>query len=403
MRIIEPSASQLHSGADRGQRVLAEVRAIAPFIEAQAAQAEAARRIPADILQMLRAAGVFRMAVPRAYGGLELDYPAIAAVIQALIKMDGSIGWVCALNQGAAMMLPLLPQETYARIYQPGPDVLCAGVNQPAGKAVAEGGGWRVSGRWPFASGCEDASWIGGACVLTENGRPLPGPAEGIPAIRLMCLPAAEWEIEDTWHTSGLRATGSHHVVLRDAWVADENMVDLAVPRPCVPGPLYQAPLQITSLMHGAIALGMAEGALDDIAATARSGRQQFRATVAMRDSEIFQYELGRTQAELRAAQALFDAQAASHWRHALDGTLNTEPLLVESTQSSIWVTAACLRVTESCFALAGSSAIFESAPLQRRLRDLRTAAQHVGVQARYYAQAGKLLLSSPPATSRAA
>jgi len=379
---------------EAADRILSEIEALAPIISARAAEAEAARRIPADILGMLRSAGVFRMAVPKTHGGLEFDFPAIARVVQALTKIDGSIGWISSLNQIAPILLSLLGQETYEQVYRNGPDLLCAGVNQPAGTAAPEAGGWRVNGRWPFASGCEDADWIAGACVLTKDGQPLPGPAEGVPAVRFFFLPARYWQIEDTWRASGLRASGSHDIVLRDVFVPSENFVDIAIPRPCLPGPLYGAPLQFVTLQHGPIALGLAEGALDDIVGMAQSARRQLRATVAMRDSEIFQYELGRAQAEFRAAQAMFDVQAASHWRHALAGTLNSEALPIECTQSMVWVTEACVRVVQTCFALGGGSAVFEKLPLQRRLRDVQAAAQHVTVQARHYAQAGKLLLS---------
>jgi len=395
MQITEQGPSTVqYTRNEAADLILPELGALAPIIAARAAEAEAARRIPADILQMLKSAGVFRMAVPRIHGGLELDLPTIARVVQALVKIDGSIGWIGSLNQVAALVLPLLAQETYERVYQNGPDLLCAGVNQPTGTAVAEADGWRVNGRWSFASGCEDADWIAGACVLTKDGQPLPGPAAGVPAVRLVCLPAHHWHIEDTWRASGLRATGSHHIALRDAFVPSENLIDIASPRPCLPGPLYRTPLHFITLLHGPIALGLAEGALDDIVGMAQSGRQQLRAAVAMRDSEIFQYELGRAQAEFRAAQAMFDAQAASYWRRALGGTLDSDAMLVEGTQTVTWVTEACLRVAHTCFALGGGSAVFESLPLQRRLRDIQVAAQHVEVQARHHAKAGKLLLS---------
>jgi alkylation response protein AidB-like acyl-CoA dehydrogenase len=213
--------------------------------------------------------------------------------------------------------------------------------------------------------------------------------------MRVVVLPARNFQIEDTWHPPGLRATGSHHIVLEDVFVPSGNFFDMASARPCLPGPLYSAPpMQIAPVLHGPIALGMAEGAIDDLVAIARSGRKQQQAAVPMRDSEIFHYELGRTQAEFRAAQAICDAQIASHWRHALAGTLRGDALRAEATQSMIWVTEACLRVIQSCFALAGGAAVSNTSPLQRRLRDMQTAAQHFGVHARYYAQAGKLLLS---------
>jgi alkylation response protein AidB-like acyl-CoA dehydrogenase len=170
--------------------------------------------------------------------------------------------------------------------------------------------------------------------------------------------------------------------------------MDMASARPCEPGPLYSAPSHFAALAHGPITLGLAEGALDDIMTMAQSGRKQSRANVAMRDSEIFQYELGRVQAEFRAAQSLFEAQVAAYWRHALAGALNNETLLAEGVQATIWITEVCVRVVRRCFALAGGSAVYESYPLQRRLRDIEVAAQHAAVQQRHYAKAGKLLLS---------
>jgi alkylation response protein AidB-like acyl-CoA dehydrogenase len=376
-------------------RMLAEVGALAPTIAARAGEAEAAARIPADILQLLKSVGVFRMTVPKTHGGMELDYPAVARVLQAISRIDGSIGWVCTLASGGTLFLPLLAGETCEKMYRDGPDLFCAGSSQPGGTAEQEDGGWRVNGRWPFASGCQDADWIAALCVLTQRGKPVPGPAEGVPAMRLVCLPARCWQIEQTWQASGLRATGSHHIVLRDAVASPENLMDMASTRPCEGGPLYSAPGHFAALAHGPVTLGLAEGALDDLMTMARSGRKQSRASAAMRDSEIFHYELGRVQAEFRAAQGLFEAQAASHWRHAVAGTLNGEALLAEGTQAAIWITEACVRVVQRCFALAGGAAVYESCPLQRRLRDIEVAAQHAAVQQRHYAKAGKLLLSS--------
>jgi indole-3-acetate monooxygenase len=382
---------------EAADRILSDIEALAPTIAARASEAEAARRIPADIFQMLKSAGLFRMAVPQSHGGLEFDLPTVARILKKLFRIDGSIGWMAGVASVGSLLLSLLPRETYEEVYRNGPDRFCAGGAQPVGTAVAEAGGLRVNGRWPFASGCEDADWIAGICVLTQDGKPAPGPAEGIPALRVVCLPAGNWQIEDTWYAPGLRATGSHHIVLKDVFVPAEDVFDIASPRPWLPGPLYSAPLMhIATLLHGPIALGMAEGALDDIVATAQSGRKQQRAAVSMRDSEIFHYEVGRAQAEFRAAQVMCDAQIASHWRLALAGTLSGDALLAEATQSMIWVTEACLRVIQNCFALAGGAAVSDSLPLQRRLRDMQTAAQHAGVHARHYAQAGKLLLLSP-------
>jgi alkylation response protein AidB-like acyl-CoA dehydrogenase len=333
--------------------------------------------------------------VPRSQGGLELDLAAGLEIITALSRLDGAVGWTAMIGCGSAIFATFLQRETYGHMYQSGPDLILGGSAQPAGKAERTTGGWRVNGRWPFASGSSHADWLIGFCTAAENGKPLVGP-HGQPTVRGFALPAADWEIEDTWHAMGLKGTASHHIALRDAMVPEANFFDVETAMPCVAGPLYPAVRQILPLCHGAFCVGVAEGALDELVALANTGRQQLRAAVPMRESEAFQFELGRVAADLRAAQAYLRLQAVGHWQHALAGTLKDEALLTQGTQAAIWIATTCVRVADSCFSLAGSSAVYDTSPLQRRLRDLHVAAQHAVAQQRQYVGVGKLLLNPP-------
>jgi alkylation response protein AidB-like acyl-CoA dehydrogenase len=387
-----PVLSDSPPPATTAGHLLADIQKLAPAIAARAVEIETARRIPADLVATLKSIGVFRLFVPQSHGGLELDLPAGLEILAALSRIDGSVGWIAMNTSGGSLFMPSLPRQTYEKIYRDGPDVFFAGVVQPAGKTRATVGGWRVGGRWPFASGCRHADWMAGVCIVTdEDGKALPGEA-GQPQMLCVCLPARDWRIEDTWHAAGLKGTGSDHIVLEDKVVPAANFFDLLRATPCLPGPLYRAVPPLLPLLHGAAALGMAEGALDDLLAVADSGRRQLQAAVPLRESETFHYELGRVVADLAAARALLQAQGASHWRHALAGTLNDGALLAEGTQAGIWITTTCLRVVDACFALAGGSAVYDSSSLQRRLRDLHVAAQHAAVQQRHYAAAGKSL-----------
>src|SRR5262249_29418913 len=199
--------------------------------------------------------------------------------------------------------------------------------------------------------------------------------------------------IEDTWYAAGLKGTGSHHITLKDTVVSPANIFDLADGVSCQPGPLYQAVRQLLPLVHGAISVGIAAGALDELVALANTGRQQLRAAKPMRESELFQGELGRIAADLRAARAFFLVQAVGHWRHARASTLKDEALLIQGTQTATWLATTCVRIADASFALAGGSALYDASPLQRRLRDLHAAAQHAIAQQRNYVGAGKLLL----------
>jgi indole-3-acetate monooxygenase len=383
--------------------LLANIRKLGPSIASRAAEIEAGRQMPLDLVAALRSIGIFRMFVPQNYGGLELDLPAGLEIIRALGRIDGSVGWSAMIGSGHGIWAPLLPRDTYEQVYQNGPDVIIAGSSQPVGTAEATAGDWRVNGRWPFASGCHHADWMFGFCVMTEGGKPLPGPSgEGGPAlVRGFFLPARDWQIEDTWYVAGLKGTGSSHITLRDKVVSAANFFDLKNGVPCVPGPLYQAVRQLLPLMHGAASVGIAEGALDEIVELARTGRQQLQAVVPMLDSETFQGEVGRVAAELSAAQAFLQVRAASHWRHALAGTLKDEALLTQSLQTAIWLATTCVRGVDACFALGGASALYDTSPLQRRLRDLHVASQHFVAQQRHYVSAGKLLLGSSAVSSK--
>jgi indole-3-acetate monooxygenase len=383
-------------------RILAGVKALAPQIVAQRDAMEAACRLPPDLVEQLRALGVFRMFAPRRCGGLDLGLPDVARVVGAISRIDGSVGWDAMTGSSAVLFAPLLPPHLFEQVYRDGPDCVFAGSAQPAGKAEKVEGGWRVNGRWPFASGCQHADWLLGFCVMSENGKPLPGATEGTPLVRACILPAENWRIEDTWQVVGLRGTGSHHIALDDVFVQDEHFVDLFGGTPCVTGGLYSAISQVIPLMHGAVSIGIAEGSLDDLVALDNTGRQQQRATVPMRESEIFRAELGRIEADLRAAQAVWSEDIDLCWRHALGGTLKDDALLTRFGQTAAWVSKICLTVVQDCFALAGSSAIYETSPLQRRLRDIQVAAQHAIVHPRQYIKAGALLLDAAEAEAAA-
>src|SRR5215470_16928322 len=390
----EHASSGLSPSSLTAKSLLRAIQEFGPAITMRALEIETSRRIPADIVDVLKRAGIFRMFVPRSYGGLELDLPEGLEILVELSKIDGSVGWNAMTSSSGSLFAPYLPQQTYETIYRNGPDVIFAGATQPAGTVEEAGAGGRlVSGRWPFASGCQYADWIAGFCVLTSDGKPLLNEA-GRPQIQAAWLPAREWQIEDTWHVAGLRGTGSHHVVLKDKLVPVSNFSDLERGAPFLSGPLYAALPQFLSLLHAASALGMAEAVVSNLIELASTGRRQVRSPVPMRDSEIFKFELGRVVADLRAARALFEAQSASHWHHAVAGTLKGEALLAQGSQAAAWTTTTCVRVADACFALAGGSAVYENSPLQRRLRDLHVAGQHARLQQRHYVSAGQQLLA---------
>ena len=152
------------SGSLPAKRLLADIRKLAPQIRSRAEDIEATRRIPPSLVKTLRSIGVFRMVMPRSHGGFELDLPTVLEILTVLSKIDGSVGWTMAIASAGDLFVPLLPRDMYDEVYRTGPDVVLAGSSQPVGTAEATADGWRVTGRWPFASGYQHADWMLGMC-----------------------------------------------------------------------------------------------------------------------------------------------------------------------------------------------------------------------------------------------
>jgi alkylation response protein AidB-like acyl-CoA dehydrogenase len=291
--------------------------------------------------------------------------------------------------------MPFLTSPTLCEeIFDDGKDHIIAGSGQPVGAAERVPGGWKVTGAWPFASGCQSAEWIAGTCVMMEGGSPIDSPDGPGPMTRGCLMPAERWEIRDTWRAFGLKGTGSHHVALTDVFVPDENVFEFPFGASFAPDPIFAKFPEVLVLSHGAVAVGIAEGAIADLVELAGAGVKQMFMTTPLVETERFKEGLARLDAELMAARALLETQIARVWHNPEQVAGKDLTRVAEQLQAAIWITAACVHVAEGCFELAGSRAVYESSSLQRRVRDLRVAAQHVAVHPRHYVTAGAAVLA---------
>jgi alkylation response protein AidB-like acyl-CoA dehydrogenase len=373
------------------ERLLAAVREKGPAIAARGGEIESARRLPPDLVEELRSIGLFRMLLPRRWGGLELDFPPSVDILAELSAHDGSTGWTTMIGCEAPQLLALLPEATFEAIYADGPDVIVGGAFAPRGTAVAidgGAGGYRVSGRWSFASGCQHSRWLFGNCVVRGEA-PAPEASPSPPILRCALLPAGAWRILDTWRTAGLRGTGSHDIEIDDAVVARDWTFDLFQGQPWLRDPLFAAPLLQFSTHIGAVALGIAEGALRDLIALAGTNKLRLYARASLADSPLFQYRLGHAEADLEAARALLRARAEELWARAR-GAGNVAPeMRTRVLQTTAWVAETATRVVDACYTAGGGSALYDTSPLQRRLRDIHALTQHASLQDSVFATAG--------------
>lgn len=351
---------------------LAAVEALQPQLRARAAEIESARRLPSDLVEALERAGCHRLFAPPWITGRTIDVRGALRIIEAVSTADGSAGWTVSQYALGQLIAAHLGRTALDAIYAHGPDARIAGVFAPKGHATRGANGWHVSGQWPFASGCESAAWIYVQSVVTEKRRVVMRGA--LPETRLAVIPAAEVEIVDTWDAVGLRGTGSHDVRVKrdcaDEWtcaLADTNAVSGTMPVPL---------LDHAGLLIAAVTAGIAGGAIDDVARLAASGKRPAFSARSLADDPVFHDRLGEAQMRLLAARALLDAQAAMV-EAAVAGKMLSDVERASLRATAQQVTALAVDAADAAYALARSSAIASTSPLQRRMRDLHTATQH--------------------------
>jgi alkylation response protein AidB-like acyl-CoA dehydrogenase len=339
-----------------------------PDIAARAPEIEAARRVPEDLLDALSAAGCFRLLLPETHDGAGADLRSAMQVFETLAAADASVAWIVFIGGGTWIDLAELPRATFDAIYRPGADTIVAGVFNPTGTATPFDGSYRISGRWAFASGCEHADWIYANCVDTSI---------DAPHLRMAVLRPDEVEIEDTWRVSGLSGTGSHHFSVHDVVVPAERTARMFVDPPCVDVPLVRIPVPATiALAMGAIPLGIARAALDDVRALA-AGKVPLLAPSALAANPLFQYRLAEADVRLRAARALLYEEADAAWATAEADEPFEPELRARLRSAAVLAATTAASVVEVAYESGGGSSIYADSPLQRRLRDVRAVAQH--------------------------
>jgi alkylation response protein AidB-like acyl-CoA dehydrogenase len=199
-------------------QLLRAVHTLEPLIRAHADEAERNRRLSPVVVTALAEAGIFRMYTPRTLGGFEIDPLSFYRIVEAIARIDGSTGWCVFIAGGNPLLGAFLADEAAEKVFGSDPHAITAGVVHPYGTAVVSDGGYRVTGRWSYASGCQHSTWIFCCCeVFDGDQRRLA--EDGEPDVRLFFIPIGQISIIETWDVSGLVGTGSHDVVIDQVFV----------------------------------------------------------------------------------------------------------------------------------------------------------------------------------------
>ena len=382
--------------------LLAAAEAMLPEIRAAADEADEARRIPGWLAERLAAAGFFHLLTGREHGGMEADPVTAAQVIETLSTASPSAGWVTMILATASFWtVRMTPDEVRREIFaevSPGqiqPTVI-AGTLVPHGRAVRTEGGWRVSGQWPFASGCHQATWMPTAAWLHDDNGPIRD-ANGAPEWRVFHLPVEKCVILDTWRTSGLRGTGSHDYTMEDVFVTDHyvkrhSLLEEAV----LPDRRYVYPA-FNVPMLSAVALGAARGAVDALTELfgGKIDRRNQRPVAGAFDKQA---DLGIAEATVSSARAYLYDTTARAWELILAGKELPRELRAAMRLACTHAVTASVDAADRAHRAAGATSIYSSSPIDRFFRDAHGVAAHAFVRQTTMADGGQLLLGQEPA-----
>lgn len=370
------------------QSPLEAARELLPMIRSSAAQIEADRELPRPLFEALADAGFFKLLIPRNLGGAEIDLPAYVQVLEELGKADASTAWV--INQCAvfATYAARMPRDVARSIWIDTPRSIVANTPAPTARAVLVPGGYRVTGRQGFSSGCRHAAWLAARGLVIANSEP--GLEDDQPEERYLFVRVVEAELLDTWHVRGMRGTGTHDFAVRDVFVPSERTVLQAGAPLLETGPLYQFPRRLLFASgDAAVSLGAARACLDTFfeLAGAKTPRSM---QATLRDQPVIQATVGRSEAHLRSARAFLTEAVHEIWSEAASTgaiTLDRRAILRLATTHAIRL---AVEVVDSVYNAAGVTAIFEGNPIQRHFQDIHVISQHTQGRLSHYELVGK-------------
>lgn len=351
--------------------------ALRPILEANALLGESDRRVASASIDAITEAGLFRIMTPKRFGGYETDIRTHLATAAEIAKSDGAAGWVTALTNVCGWIVGALPEKAQQEIWGDSPDTRTAGVTAPTATSTNVDGGVSVTGEWAWASGSLHAQWaMGGVPIMNDAGEPIDQ--------ALAFFPMPQATIRDTWHMTGMRATGSNTIVAKDVVVPNHRLFSL----PASLGGVYGTERTEEALYRSAIIpvlaiilvgpmLGMATRALEHVIAQADTKGIAYTGYMPQSSSVTFQYQLAEAASKIETAYLhafrtadVIDADArAGRWPDRVSRA--------RARQDTGWVTRHCKEAVDILMTIGGGGSFAEASPLQKIWRDLNTCARH--------------------------
>jgi len=356
---------------------------IAAIAREMSSQIDTDRRLPSELMALLGESGLLRAGAPAEVGGLELPPGVALRCAEAVARGNASAGWCVSIAITSSLLVAYLPASSRDELFGDGRGI-AAGVWAPRGKGRTVDGGVVVSGRWPFCSGITHADMMFAGCLVDD---------QRVPSV--VALRKEDLQVLDTWHTLGLRGTGSHDSVADEVFVPGDRVFSI-FNGPVVDRPLYRFPVfGFFALSIGAAALGNARAAIDDLIELA-CDKKGLGSTRTLAERPATQAAVATAESALGAARALYYQAIETAWQ----ASQGDEGVSVEARNHLRLAATHAARtsadVVRNMYDLAGGTAIYDSSPLQRRFRDAYTATAHFQVNEASRELPGRLLLDQP-------
>lgn len=358
------------------QELVGRALELVPMLRERAAKTEALRRIPDETMRDLQDAELLKAVQPARYGGFELDLDDTLRITAALGRGCGATAWVYGVFSDHQITIGMYPKAAQEDVWGETPAaVTCSGL-APAGEARRVDGGYRLSGRWSFSSGCDHSAW-----VFVHSFVPTEATEQNVRTAYYL-VPREDFEIVDTWHVVGLAGTGSKDIAIEDAFVPEHRLLIVAdanegrAPGAEVnPSPLYRMPRMATSpFLLTAPTIGLTEGMLDLFLESIRTKASR---GVKLADLGTMQMRIAEASAEVDAARLLLERDCAETMRvMRRDGMLTLEQR-ARNRRDMAYAATLCSRAADRIFTATGANGLFDGNEMRRQFHDIRAVGAH--------------------------
>lgn len=369
---------------------------LAPQIRASRDECERLGHLPDSLVAALDQAGLFQLGLPQSMGGTETDPLTALCAIEELSKIDGAVGWCALISSNVSLIAGWLEVDVAKKLIGEIPQLRGSGSFRPEGEAVKVGGGYRISGRWDFATGINHANLLLCTCKLVDENGPVMTPA-GLPQTRAFLAPKEAATIHNTWSVVGMRGTGSNDFEVSDFFVPDEHSFSVAEP-PREQGPLYHPRMFLTGAfaLNAGNALGMARGAMDAFVEMANQMASTNTAAM-LRDRPVVQSAVGEAESIISGSRAYLLDAVGRAWQAISDGVSDPTKEVVQARLAITRAVRDSVRAVDILFDAAGSYAVYEKHSLERSFRDIHVSVRHLSGLPSTFESGGRVMLGLSP------